>query len=75
MRVHVAGLPHLDTVRANAACAYTQKVRRLCDMLTMRGHDVILYGRAVNEADVAEFVPCVDPDEFRRLQANRKFEY
>ncbi len=64
MRVHVLGLPHLDTIEANATCAYTQKVRRLCDMLTMRGHSVTLYGRAVTEANVEEFVPCVDTDAF-----------
>ncbi len=73
MRVHVLGLPNLDTVAVNAACAYTQKVRRLCDMLTMQNHDVVLYGRAENEADVAEFVPCVDTDRFPSPPADEVF--
>ncbi len=62
--IHVLGLPYFDTTRDNATCAFTQQNRRLCDMLTMRGHPVTLYGRAVTDANVAEFVPCVDPDEF-----------
>ncbi len=72
-RIHVLGLPHLDSIASNAACAYSQKLRRLADMLTMRGHHVTLYGRTLNEGAVAEFVPCVDPKEFPPPHPNEVF--
>lgn len=63
MRVHLIGLPHLDTVRAVEWCAYSQKLRRLCDMLSGLGHEVILYSGPENEAAVKEHVVVVTEDD------------
>lgn len=66
MRVHLVGMPHLDPVRANEPCAFSQKHRRLCDMLTSRGIEVFWYGGPHLEAAVAEHVTVVhDSDRAR----------
>lgn len=59
MRIHLVGMPHLDPVRAVEWCAYSQKHRRLCDMLTGQGHEVIWYGGPQLEGAVAEHVVIV----------------
>jgi glycosyltransferase involved in cell wall biosynthesis len=60
MRLHVVGLPHTETTVAYSWCAYTQKVRRFCDMMSARGHQVFLYAGPRNEASCSEHVVCVD---------------
>ena len=62
MRLHVVNLPHTNTTKDYSWCAYTQKVRKFCDMMTGRGHEVILYGGSETEANVTEFVPIGAPD-------------
>lgn len=44
MTIHIPAYPHLDTIKENSWCAYTQKIRRLADMLVEQGHGVVLYG-------------------------------
>jgi len=44
MKVHVLGLPHTVTSKDFTTCAFTQKVLKLCAMLSRRGHEVIHYG-------------------------------
>lgn len=56
MRVHLVGMPHNDPVRATEYCAFAQKIRRLADMLSAQGHEVIYYGGPGLEATVAEHV-------------------
>ncbi len=61
MRFHVPNLPHTNTTKSFSWCAYTQKVRKFCDMMTKLGHEVVLYGGDVTEANVTEFVPIGHP--------------
>lgn len=78
-RIHIVGMPHLDPVRATEWCAFSQKIRKLCDVLSGLGHKVIYYGGAALEAEVAEHVPIVlDEDRERWFGAetweNRVFD-
>lgn len=62
--VHLLGLPHTQTVKVEwDQCAFTGKIRRLADMLTSKGHEVILYGAERNDAAVAEHVVCWDESD------------
>ena len=79
MRFHVVGLPHTETTKAYSWCAYTQKVRKFCDMMSGLGHEVILYAGQNNEADAQVVVhitnPKNDPDnipEFSHLNPTFK---
>ena len=58
MRLHVVGLPHTQTTRAYETCAFTANVRKFCDMMHARGHDVRLYAGEDNEAACTELIPC-----------------
>lgn len=59
MRFHLVSLPHTQTTKSYSACAYTEKVRKFANMMTARGHEVILYASEHNEAKVAELVTCI----------------
>jgi glycosyltransferase involved in cell wall biosynthesis len=59
MRFHVVSLPHTQTTKEFTPCAYTQKVRKFCDMMTSLGHEVFLYASEDNEARCAEFVTVI----------------
>lgn len=67
MRFHVVNLPHSQTTRAYSHCAYTEKVRKFCDM--MAGHEVFLYSSSDNEASCTEHVPCIS----KTFQAKQGF--
>lgn len=43
MRLHVLSLPHTQVTKEFNLCAYTDKVRKFCNMMTDRGHEVFLY--------------------------------
>lgn len=73
MRIHLPGLPHNDTVRAAEYCAYAQKWRRLCDMLTGLGHDVFYYGGPENEGAVAEHVVVVTEQDRQRWFGDERY--
>lgn len=62
MRIHTVGLPFYSVMREKSTCAYTQKVRRFCDMMYDMGHEVILYGVGEEtDARVSEFVSVGEP--------------
>lgn len=79
MRIHLVGMPHLDPVRTNECCAFSQKLRRLCDMLSGLGHDVVYYGGLQCEGAVAEHVVVVDEARHRwfgeETWADRVFDH
>lgn len=56
---HVVSLPHTQTTAEYTHCAYTQKVRKFCNMMSDLGHDVYLYASEENEARVKESVPVI----------------
>lgn len=70
MRFHVVSLPHTNTTKDFIWCAYTEKVRRFCNMMKSLGHTVYLYAGTKNEADVDEFISCLS-EEHREEYVSR----
>ena len=64
---HVISLPHTQTTAEYTHCAYTQKVRKFCDMMTDLGHDVYLYASEENEARVKELVTVISKEKQREF--------
>ncbi len=60
MRFHVVALPHTQVTKEYTSCAFTEKVRRFCIMMTDLGHEVVLYAGEQNEAPVTELVTCIN---------------
>lgn len=71
---HVVSLPHTQTTAAYTHCAYTQKVRKFCNMMTDLGHDVYLYASEDNEARVKELVTIITKDKQRELFGDSDYE-
>jgi glycosyltransferase involved in cell wall biosynthesis len=63
MRFHVVSLPHTQTTLEYSACAFTEKVRKFCVMMTDLGHEVFLYAGDQNEAPCTEHVACISETE------------
>lgn len=59
MRFHVVALPHTQVNTRYANCAYTEKVRRFCIMMTNLGHEVFLYAGEETDTKVTENIVCV----------------
>lgn len=80
MRLHVVSLPHTQTTRDFSACAYTEKVRKFCNMMTARGHSVHLYAGEKNEAQCAELLTCISESDRKAAvgdahYVNASFDY
>ena len=56
MRFHVVGLPYSQTTAAHCVCAFTQNIIKFCEMMTARGHEIVLYSGVENEAHCSEHV-------------------
>lgn len=67
---HVVSLPHTQTTQEYSHCAYTQKVRKFCNMMTDLGHKVILYASEENEARVSELVTVITKEKQREIFGN-----
>lgn len=67
---HVVSLPHTQTTAEFTHCAYTQKVRKFCTMMTDLGHEVILYASEENEARVSELVTCITKEKQQEIFDN-----
>lgn len=74
-RIHILSLPHTDTTGEYSWCAYTQKNRKLANMLTDCGREVYLYAAEKNEARCKEHVAVVDrawqADKFKNYNWSR----
>jgi glycosyltransferase involved in cell wall biosynthesis len=66
-RLHCLGLPHTITNADFCACAYTQKVRLFCRMMTERGHHVIHYGHPDSDVKCTEHVDVVSRETFESV--------
>jgi glycosyltransferase involved in cell wall biosynthesis len=64
VRFHVVALPHTVTDASYSHCAYTQKVRNFCRMMTSLGHTVFHYGAEGSEAE-AEHITVLSAGEQR----------
>lgn len=73
MRFHVLSLPHTQTTAAFSACAYTAKVRNFCAMMTARGHEVVLYAGAENDAPCTELVPLISETARAAITGDRPY--
>ena len=73
MRFHVVALPHTQVTKAFAGCAYTEKVRRFCNMMKSLGHTVYLYAGEENEANVDELITCITETQRRIVVGNKPY--
>jgi len=73
MRFHVVSLPHTNTTTEFVSCAYTEKVRRFCNMMKSLGHTVYLYAGTKNEAQVDEFITCISEEDRAEFVGDKHF--
>ena len=62
LRFHLLGLAHLETNRDNQACAYTQKIIKLAEMIKKYGHTLYFYGVEGSEVACDEMINVSDRD-------------
>jgi glycosyltransferase involved in cell wall biosynthesis len=72
-RLHVVSLPHTHTTREFTTCAFTDKARKFCGMMTTRGNEVYLYAGERNEALCTEHVPCINEAQRRASLGDKHF--
>jgi len=64
-RFHLVGLAHLPASKLYNACAYTQKILKLSEMLMSLGHQVVYYGSEGSGVVCSEFVPTHTVEDIR----------
>jgi glycosyltransferase involved in cell wall biosynthesis len=67
MNLHVVSLPHTQTTTEYLHCAFTEKVRKFCDMMKPLGHTIYLYASEDNEAACDELITCITKEEQAEL--------
>jgi glycosyltransferase involved in cell wall biosynthesis len=67
MRFHVLGLPHTVSSKEFNACAFTQKVVKFCEMMSVRGHHIIHYGHEDSKVDCYEHVTVITNKEWLKV--------
>lgn len=73
MRFHVVGLPHTQTTLEYTSCAFTEKVRRFCIMMTNLGHEVYLYAGEQNSAPVTELITCITEEQRKEAVGDKHY--
>jgi len=65
MRFHV--LPPQHTIQNDdfTACAYTEKARKFCEMMTQRGHTVFFYGHEFSDVICTEKVSVLSHNDWK----------
>lgn len=71
---HVVSLPHTQTTKDYNACAYTEKVRKFCNMMKSLGHTVYLYAGEENEAECDELITIVTKDQQQEWFGNNDYK-
>lgn len=73
MRLHVVSLPHTQVTADFPSCAFTQKVRRFCRMMSDRGHEVLLYAGERTDAPCTELITCISENKRRKMVGDRHY--
>lgn len=70
LRFHLLGLAHLETHKNNSACAYTQKIIKLANMIKKYGHTVYFYGVEGSEVTCDEYIQVSTQDILQKTYGN-----
>lgn len=74
-RFHLLGVAHLPTNKKEAiACAYSQKVFKMAQMLKSLGHEVYFYGVEGSTVECDEFIQVVDKATLTKTYGNYDYK-
>jgi hypothetical protein len=57
--LHILGLAHTQTTKEYSACAYTQKVFKMCKMMQALGYEIYHYGAEGSNPECSEHIDVV----------------